>query len=638
MNNVPPSAIVVSLLVVLCLVAIGVPTASAQDAPAPAAGGIEGAVLTKGTREPVPLALVKIETLAREATTDDEGRFRFADVPPGEYTLHVTEEASDPYKRQVVVEAGKTARVTCYVARLSYTMDEVLVIGEKETQDTTRQEISKEELAVVPGAGGDVIRVVENLPGVTKLGPRGDFTGEGLVIRGVSPEDSLYLLNDFRIPQLFHFGSAISVINSELISDVAYYPGGYSVKYGNALGGIIEVNSRGPRTDRFGGVADLGSYSAYLLLEGPIGKQFAWAATVRRSFIDLILPYVVPEDQAQFTLLPRFYDYAAIMEVKPDPKNRVQFMFMGSDDRMGLIAELDSDEPFAGNSFDMSLLFHEGNVRWETAPDDRIANTFAANVLYSDNKVEFGRDQYYRDIDFEVEMRDDFSMRLGPINELRCGAVGTYDRSNVILNIVRPPKEGHPGTSLSNSDLIENEFKNDLYAAALYLDDVIRAGRYVQLIPGARVDYLSYLNEWTADPRLLMKFFPAEKATIKAAVGVYHQWPGGDEMIEGIGNPDLDAEVAYEGILGFEYDFGFGYSLDVQGYYKYLDELVSPTVDDPVPYQNTGVGYVYGAELLVRKKLTDRLFGWLSYSYAVSRRQDTPDAECVTSTRIKSTI
>jgi len=180
----------------------------------------------------------------------------------------------------------------------------------------------------------------------------------------------------------------------------------------------------------------------------------------------------------------------------------------------------------------------------------------------------------------------------------------------------------------SNDELTRQNFVAETTDGAAYLDDVMKPAPWVQLIPGVRVDYTQYLNRATADPRLLTKFFVTDRATIKAAAGVYHQWPDYTEITEGYGNPDLRAEVAYEGVLGGDYDFGQGWSLGVEGYYKHLDDLATQTgAGDDVPYRNTGVGYIYGGELLTRKRLTDRLFGWVSYTYSVSMRRDTPDGD-----------
>jgi hypothetical protein len=160
------------------------------------------------------------------------------------------------------------------------------------------------------------------------------------------------------------------------------------------------------------------------------------------------------------------------------------------------------------------------------------------------------------------------------------------------------------------------------------VDDVIDPAKWVQVVPGVRMDYFDRTNEVTFDPRLMLKFFPTEKSTIKASAGVYHQPPVYDEVAEEFGTPTLESEVAYQGSFGFDYDFGKGYSLDVQGYYKDLDNLVSSTEDGAEDvYDNAGVGRIYGGELLARKRLTDRLFGWVSYSYSESRRKDRPGGD-----------
>ncbi len=270
----------------------------------PAGGVIEGHVMMRGDREPVEFADVTVEGLGMETSTDEKGHFRIENVPPGEYTVTVREENIKDYTFTISVVVGEIATAKCYVHREGYLLDEIVVVGEKETGDMTRQKISKEELTGVPGANNDVIRVVENMPGVAATSVMG-FGSDGLVIRGTSSGDSSYMLNGFEMPQLFHFGGFISIINSELVDDITYYPGGFGVQYGDTVGGVVEVTSRSPRTDRFGGVVDLNTYASFMMFEGPVSEKTSMAVGVRRSFIDFILPEVVPEDEAEFTLAPR---------------------------------------------------------------------------------------------------------------------------------------------------------------------------------------------------------------------------------------------------------------------------------------------------------------------------------------------
>jgi len=592
----------------------------------PISGAIEGRVLIKGVREPVIAAMVRVLGADLETATDEEGRFRFETVRPGHATLQVEDESILIYHVGVEVQAGQTARQDCYVEPSDSYLEEITVVGKKETEETARQEISREELVSVPGANNDVIRVVENMPGVAQTSVMG-FGSDGLVIRGTGAEDSQYFLNGFQIPMLFHFGGWISVVNSELVDDIVYSPGGFNVSKGDAIGGIVEITTRSPRGDRVGGVVDLSNFASYFMIEGPAGEKNSWAATARRSFIDFILPSVMPEDEVQFTVAPRFYDYTAIWEYKPNSRNLFHFMALGADDAMYLLSEEDADDPLSGDSFDIWITWHRCDLSWLTTPNERFGNTLAVNFLYVEDLIKFGPDFSLEEQDYIPALRDDMTIRLGKWNELRTGVFGTYYIFDIYANIIRAPKEGDPGgADLASDEIFREHWRADVWQLSYYLDDVMQPADWVQIVPGARVDYLSYLGKSSVDPRLNINFMPTDKAKIKVATGVYHQWPGADEMVEDYGNDELDPEVAYLGNLGFAYDFGLGYSIDVQGYYKQLDHLVA-TSNGERPYENTGIGHVYGAELLARKQLTDRFFGWLSYTWSTSERKDGADED-----------
>ena len=616
------------LVLIVTFLAVGSPLNGIAQETESEVGVVEGRVFFKGMRRPVPYAQVRIHASIPAQEVDEQGRFRFDRVPPGQHILIVQANFIQDFSKKILVNLGKTTQVDCYVSQNYAVLDEVVVTDTKEPGQMARRQISREELNSIPGANNDVIRVVQNLPGVAMSGMVSGYSVEGLVIRGTGPEDSKYFFNGFEVPQLFHFGALISVINAELIENIVYYPGGFGVRYGGALGGVVEVINRKSRTDRFGGVVDLSTYSSYLMFEGPVGEKFSWAGAVRRSFIDFILPYVIPEDQASFTLSPRFYDYIAQLDYRPDPKHIIGFSFLGSNDHMGLIRDLDENEPFSPDTFEMMIGWHRANASWLFVPHARIVNSLSVNFLYYENDVEVGRDQSLAVQAYYPGILEDFSIQLGRWNELHCGLQAGGVDFTFSGELIRPPKEGHPSTSLANDDT--SRFDEKLFSWGLdgYAEDVMDPAQWLRIVPGLRINYLDYTDEVTADPRLTVKFFPTEKSTIKTFAGIFHQWPGRDELVEDYGNPDLNAEVAYQGGGGFEYNFGQGYFLDVQGYYKHLDNLISPTgLDADVPYENTGRGYVFGAELLARKRLTDRLFGWLAYTYSESKRKDDPDSD-----------
>jgi TonB-dependent Receptor Plug Domain/Carboxypeptidase regulatory-like domain len=609
-----------------------------EDPAASQTGRITGVATLQGDNSPIAFAQVGIRDTSMITLTEEDGTFAFENVAPGTYTLVIVEETIKSFETVITVETGKTTSIECQLLTAGMTGAEtkgaqvvgaeVVVEGKRERTAVSKQTISREELMAVPGANNDAIRVVGNLPGVAQA-PLGGGFSQGLVIRGTSPEDSKYYFNGFEIPQLFHFGFLISVINAELLEDIAYSPGGYGAKYGDALGGIVEVSARKPDADRFGGVVDLATYSSFVLFEGPAGDKASYAGAVRRSFIDFILPEVLPDDQEGFTVVPRFYDYTGIFQLDLNESNEMQFVVFGSDDQLGLVSdEVDDEEPLEGTGFDMRSSWHRGDAKWTWFGNSKLFNELALSFLYVEFEAGGGDFLTFRSKNLNPSLRDDMSIAIGNWNELRFGVQGEMAFVTLTADLPRFPKEGEAFIGIGNSDVITSEIEDEFIRGAAYVDDVMEPADWVQLVPGVRVNYEGTLGLATIDPRLTMKFFPTEKSTIKAATGMYHQWPQYDESIEDYGAEGLEAEVAYLGNLGFEYDFGEQYSIDVQGFYKDMQNLVSSTdSDSEEPYDNAGKGFVYGAELLARKKLTDRFFGWISYTYSVSRRKDRPDSD-----------
>ena len=95
------------------------------------------------------------------------------------------------------------------------------------------------------------------------------------------------------------------------------------------------------------------------------------------------------------------------------------------------------------------------------------------------------------------------------------------------------------------------------------------------------------------------------------------------------GNPLLKAERAVHYAAGVDYGPLSTLSLDVTGFYKNLDHLVSETSvtrtensrEISLRYDNRGEGRVVGMELVVRREPVHRLSGWLAYPLSRSERQ-----------------
>ena len=110
-------------------------------------------------------------------------------------------------------------------------------------------------------------------------------------------------------------------------------------------------------------------------------------------------------------------------------------------------------------------------------------------------------------------------------------------------------------------------------------------------------------------------------------MGRYTQRPFFDEVDKTFGNPDLNLEHSAHFSLAYEQRFADGVELDVTGFYKQLYSSVSPISDPLLKYDNNGKGRIGGVEVLLRKNLTSRFFGWISYTLMRSERKGSEDKD-----------
>jgi outer membrane receptor protein involved in Fe transport len=157
------------------------------------------------------------------------------------------------------------------------------------------------------------------------------------------------------------------------------------------------------------------------------------------------------------------------------------------------------------------------------------------------------------------------------------------------------------------------------------------------LTPGIRLDLYHYgpnepHNSWTVTPRIAARWEPSERFALKAGLGLYSEGARNGDAAYPYGNPAVLPEKAWQATLGTELRPLSGLFISVEGFYKGLSDLIVRTdavetvggVTRPVVLDNAGVGRVFGLELLVRKELSERFFGWIAYTLSRSDRVDRP--------------
>lgn len=202
---------------------------------------VTGSVQSAG--QPVVGATVRVLELDRAQRTDGRGRFAFANVPKGAYTLAVS--AFGFAAKSVRVEVGGDVVTPSIDLRSSVvTLHEVVVSASptpRSTDDSYQSVDSKSQVDFENGAGTSFAEKLSDLPGVTVRG-NGSAPSRP-ILRGLTDNDVLIVENGLRMGDIATFDPAHATpLEAMGIARVDVVRGPSAILYGpNTLGGVVNV-------------------------------------------------------------------------------------------------------------------------------------------------------------------------------------------------------------------------------------------------------------------------------------------------------------------------------------------------------------------------------------------------------------
>lgn len=587
-----------------------------------------GTLHVRGARGFVPGAIIRCDDAPdREAYSDDDGKFSL-EVEAGLCEVRASSSEYELFRTQETLEVGETREVKYYLLPkvVGY---QTVVRDRKDKKEVVRRTLSRAEVQKIPGTFGDPIRVVQNFPGVA----RAPFGLGQLIVRGANPNQTLTFFDGVEIPLLFHFAGGPSVVNGEFLDRVDFFPGGFGARYGRAVGGVVDVSSRKGAADTWHGVAKVDFLDASLFLEAPITKDVSVAVAARRSYIDAILPLVLPQDPqgGSLLVLPAYWDYQVRIDVGGkkgeklvDGQSQFSLFAFGSDDRMRLIAT------GGGRNRDLTIdsatTFHRMVGNWSYKKGD---TTFKITPYVGLDlaRVSFGPATLQAD-QYTAGLRADLAVDVNEVVTLRAGA--DIFQKTLVGAAELPSIEGFQYVAFPGADPKAEVQRISMtlpaFDGALYTEADINIGRFTAT-PGLRVSH-AYINGQTrdaADPRLWARFQLLDTTAIKGSIGLFSQPPSATDIANPpFGTPSLTYERAFQSSLGVSHRFSDWVNVDVTGFYnRRFDNIVSPGINVVNPdgtittsrSANLGLGRAYGVEVMLRHEVSKYFFGWIAYTF-----------------------
>jgi TonB family protein len=580
---------------------------------------LEGRIIERGTREPVVAA--SIEADGATAETDTDGRFVLRGLPIGPVKIRAVSPAHHDLLVDEVIEAGKVKEVEYRMNRKRYGAFESVVRGQRERKEIAVHEVSVDELTTVPGTQGDVLKVIQDFPGVA----RAPFGLGLLIVRGSAPQDTVVYMDGVQIPLLFHFLALTAVVNSDVISGLDFFPGNFSAYYGNAMGGAVEIHTRDPKHEWHGaGHVDL--YDGAAMVEGPVGDGSMFVS-VRRSWVDQVLKLVVPSG---LTVAPVFYDYQA-KYVHSLWGGQGSIFAFGSSDALDI---LDSNTARV-LSFDSTIQFQRLAARWQRGFSHSWRNDAVLSFGYDDVGAEAVNAVKYDTTTWSANLRDTLTYRPSDRYSLQMGIDSSLRRFSYDVTL---PLFGQPGAAFGGGGLTANPPQNvsasgNWAQPGLFAMASLALGSRLVVQPGLRFDGNSRItngNFWWFDPRLSAFFTVGPKTVLKAGIGLYSESPQPQELTQLFGNPALTYQRSLQYSVGVDQKLPFQTDLELTLYDKYMYQLATPTdLTNPMTgaalnESNLGKGRSYGVEMLLRRQIVRGFYGWVAYTLSRSTRLDDP--------------
>ncbi len=607
----------------------------------PKLGTIKGRAFDVKTESPIPGVSVFVVGTKLGANTDIEGNFTINNVPIGSYNVKFSCIGYDPLTRtDVIVKPKRIVFLRAELNESPVTVDKVVVTGGffqiEEKQPTSSVNYTGEEIRRAAGSAGDVSRIINGLPSISKI----NDSDNSLIVRGGSPAENSFYIDNIEIRNINHYpvqgssGGPIGLLNVDFIDDVNFHAGGFSSSYGDKLSSVMELSFREGNRDEFDGQLDMNFAGFGLAAEGPVnGGKGSWLFSVRRSFLDLLIDAI-----GEVGSVPKYSDYQGKFVYDLSPNHKITVLEILGVDYINFELEKSIEDlvNFYGQS---DIVENITGINWRYLWGKNGFSNTSVSHNFADYKSMFfstrdsSRLMDNKSLEQEFKIRNINFYRFNSSNEAEFG----FDIKKIAMDY----------------DYVFDEYKDPFgnTTPALMVDDKISAQKYgaflsyswmpipkLTLTPGARFDYFSFNENKHFSPRFSVSYQLTDNTSINGATGVFRQNLPLFLLSQNPESKNLKDLEATHFIVGVDHLLAENTRLTLEVYDKEYSKFpMDPTqpelflIDEIISsglffghQQLTGSGKAYarGVELLIQKKLKQKLYGLISGSYSRSRYED----------------
>lgn len=633
-------------------------TIAVEEPPPPQTAGFAGVVVARGTGTPLAGVVVELrgeDGTVVKATTDEAGRFAFTEMPPGVRDVGLSGAALTSVRTRETLIVGEQLDVRYEVGIDEPSEDpededdlEIVVVAPALQREATSTKVTAEEARKVPGTSGDVVRVVESLPGVGR-----STAGSGaLVVWGAEPQQTRIYVDGVPIPRLYHEGGLRSVVHPKLVDSLELIAGGQGAMWGRGTGGMVSITTLTPEGKRTGGRLHADILDASAVVTTPLDKKQRWhiALAARASYVAAWGEQLIDEQTAGLVPLPRYGDGQARVLYRPSSRDSVELVSIVSVDRFR--RGVPNDDPALAIDDRRATDFGRLYMRWIHTPSptttltvtpwlgigrSRRASAVGPVTTSLSDQTVLGGLRMNRAWQPRPWVRFDAGVdaELDVVAQDRIGSLALPAREGDIRVFGQPPPD----------ELVVDQWQVTRIGVAPYVQAELSAAKgKLRVIPGVRLDPYAravdrrnpraaevpkvglFEKDLALEPRIAVIAQPLKRLEIRGAAGLYRQAPAPEDLSATFGAPSLPTSKALHTVLGAKVSLTKTLSIDVTGFYaRTRDIAMRSAAESPLAAQAlvaSGTGRTYGLQGLLRQDLWKGLFGWVAYTLMRAERRN----------------
>ncbi|MDA8787629.1 TonB-dependent receptor [Schleiferiaceae bacterium] len=607
---------------------------------------LRGTVVDASDNSPLPGAIISIEGVSNQAISDMNGQFELSGLKTGLFNVSVALIGYDAQTQfEVLVTQAKPAIVNFNLREALQVLDEVEISAQQQFKQEAQSPVSVQSIGINeiqrnPGGNQDISKVIQSLPGVAS----GVAFRNDLIIRGGGPNENRFYLDGIEIPAINHFatqgasGGPVGMINVNFIRDVDFYTSAFPAQRGNSLSSIMEINLKDGRTDKTGGIFQIGASEVGLTLDGPINKKTTYLASIRRSYLQFLFKAI------GLPFLPTYNDYQFKVKHNFDRNNQLTILSLGAYD-VSILNTDQNETPEQRYILNYLPEYNQWNysigAKYTHFGPRGITNLVLSRFMLNNESYKFeNNDRSANQLLNYASQEIENKFRLEhQIKKNRWESMVGFGLEQAKYN-TQTYDERLPGGFILDYSTDAVYYKANAFAnwVGRFAEDRLK------LSLGLRTDIIDFnastqnpLNQLS--PRLALSYSINENWTLDGNYGIYYQLPPytalGYTGMDG-NNADLSFIQAEHFVLGSSQYWPWNAKTSIEGFYKRYsnypfllrDSISLATVGGDFGVignqlaTSTSDGRAFGLELTYQQKLYKGLFGIAAITLVRSEFQD----------------